>query len=141
MLVVDVFKLGVPHADLGALFVEHVLAAAKVEAVGSERSTAIQGHVFHACVVARAVATELTTVKGQAVDFLGGDLPALKGLWQRAAVIRAQDRQHRHPLADLQFGLREACLAGHCQTAEVVGRTSIAMDGQQLCAAGTLAAV
>ncbi len=138
---VDVFKLGVPHADLSAFFVEHILAAAEVEAVGGERCAASHGHVLHARVVARAVGAELATVHGQPVDLLGGDLPALKGLRQRAAVIRAQDRQHRHPLADLQFGFREARLACHGQAPEVVGRASVTVDRQQLCAASAFAAV
>jgi hypothetical protein len=106
LLLVDVAEFGVPHTDQRALVVEGVFAAAEVEAVGSERATAVHRHVFHARVIARAVAAELAAVDGQAVDLGGRDLAAAKGLRQGAAIVGTQDRQHRHPFTDLQFSLR-----------------------------------
>ncbi|MNG05966.1 hypothetical protein D3C84_891840 [compost metagenome] len=93
LLLVDVLQLGIPQAHQGAVAVEAVLAADEVEAVGGEGGPAVHGHVFHARVIAWAVAAELAAIKGQAVDFLGGHLAALEGLRQRAAVVGTQDRQ------------------------------------------------
>ncbi|MNM72885.1 hypothetical protein D3C81_845900 [compost metagenome] len=106
LLLIDVAEFGVPHADLGAFFVEGIFAAAEVETVGAEgRRFAVHEHVFHARIVARTVLAELTAVERQATDFGGSHLAALEGLRQRTSVIGAQDRQYWHPFADLQFGL------------------------------------
>ncbi|CAI8959709.1 hypothetical protein EMIT0357P_60090 [Pseudomonas marginalis] len=141
LLLVDIGQLGVPHADLGALVVEGVFAAAEVEAIGGERGFAVHEHVFHARVVARAVAAKLAAVEGQAGDFAGRHLAAAKGLGQRAAIVGAQDRQHRHPLADLQFGLRQPGFQRHAQAPEVVGGAAVIVDRQQLGTAGAFAAI
>ncbi|MNL52337.1 hypothetical protein D3C87_1755010 [compost metagenome] len=82
LLAVDVLELGIPHADLGALFVEQVFAALEVETVGSECRFAGHRHVVHAAVVARAVLAELAAVERQASDFLRRDLASTEGLWQ-----------------------------------------------------------
>ena len=79
LLLVDIGQFGVPQADLGALVVEAVFAAAEVETVGGERGFAVHEHVFHARVVAWAVATKLAAKEGQAGDFIGGHLAATKG--------------------------------------------------------------
>ena len=96
---------------------------------------------FHAAVVARAVGAELAAIEGQAVDFLGRDLPAAQGLRQGAAVIRTQDRQHRHPFADLHFGLRNTRLERHAEAPEFIRRPAIVIQRQQLRAAGTAPAI
>ncbi len=141
LLLVEVLQFRVPDAYLSALIVEDILAAAEVEAVRGECASPVQRHVFHARIVAWAVAAELPAVQRQAVDFLGGDLTTAKRLRQRTTVIGAQDRQHRHPLADLQFGLGNPRLARHAQTPEIIGWTTIAVDRQQLSATRTLAAI
>ncbi|MNZ49631.1 hypothetical protein D3C78_674060 [compost metagenome] len=130
LLLVDVLQLGAPQADQGAVLIEAIFAADEVEAVGGGLGVGEQRHVFHARVVARAVLAELAAVEGQAGDFPGGELRALEGLRQRAAVVGAQDRQHRHPLADLQFGGRDPGLAGYREAAEVVGRAAVVMHRQ-----------
>jgi len=61
---------------------------------------------------------------------------ALEGLRQRAAIVGAKDRQHRHHLADLQLGVGQLGLAGHRQAVEVVGRFAVLVDRQHLGAAG-----
>ena len=82
LLAVDVLELGIPQANQRALVVEGVFAAGEVEPVGGEGGAAIERHVFHAGVVARAVATELAGIQGQPGDLLGGELAAAEGLWQ-----------------------------------------------------------
>ncbi len=141
LLLVDVLQFRVPDAYLSTLVVEDILAAAEVEAVRSECASPVQRHVFHARVVARAVAAELPAIQGQAVDLLGRDLTTAKRLRQGATVIGAQDRQHWHPFTDLQFGLGKPRLACHAQAPEIIGRPAVAVDRQQLSTARTLAAI
>jgi len=140
-LLVNVAQFGVPQADLGALVIEAVFAAAEVEPVGGECRFAVHEHVFHARVVARAVATELAAVKGQAGDLVGRHLAAAKGLGQGATIVGTQDRQHRHPFADLQFGLRQSGFQRHTQASEVVGGAAVIVDWQQLGTASAFAAI
>ncbi|MNE30735.1 hypothetical protein D3C80_1242670 [compost metagenome] len=141
LLVVDVLEFGVPQTDHRALVVEAVFATGKVEAVGGEGRPAVHRHVFHARVIARAVAAELPGIQGQAGDFLGGDLPAAEGLRQRAAVVRTQNRQHRHPFTNLQFGVGDLRFQCHAETAEIVGRAPVIVHRQQVCARRALAAI
>jgi len=141
LLAVDVFELGVPQADHGALVVEGIFTAAEVEAVGGEGRAAVERHVFHARVVARAVAAELAGIQGQALDFFRGDLATTEGLRQRTAVVRAQDRQYRHPFTDFQLGLGQLGFQCHAQAAEVVGGAAVVMHRQQLGVGGTFAAI
>lgn len=101
----------------------------------------VHRHVFHAGVVTRAVAPELAAIQRQPVDFPGRHLAALKGLRQRAAVIGAQDRQHRHPFAHFQFGLGNPSLARHTQTPEIIRRATVTVDRQQLSASRAFAAI
>ena len=65
----------------------------------------------------------------------------MKGLGQGAAIIGAQNRQYRHPLADLQVGLRDTHLAGNSESAKVIGRAAIAVYRQKLGAFGPFAAI
>ncbi|MNO98766.1 hypothetical protein D3C76_905200 [compost metagenome] len=142
LLLIDIAEFGIPDADLGAFVVEGVFAAAEVESVRGEGGRfAVHEHVFHARIVARAVLAELPAIERQAADFGGGHLAAAEGLRQRATVIGAQDRQHRHPFADLQFGFRDLAFECHAQAPEVVGRAAVTMDRQQLRSRGALAAV
>lgn len=138
LLAVDVLQLGVPQAEQAAFAIEAIFAAGEIEAVGSGGWQAEQRHVLHACVVARAVAAELAGVEGQAGDLVGAELAAAEGLRQRAAIVGAEDRQHRHPFADLQFAVRHAQLAGHRQASEVVGRAAVVVGWQQLGAGRSL---
>ncbi|MNN52837.1 hypothetical protein D3C81_1675580 [compost metagenome] len=128
LLTVDVLELGIPQADHRALVVEGIFATAEVETIGGERRPPIERHVFHAGIVARAVGAELTRIQGQALDFFRGELAATEGLRQRAAVIRAQNRQHWHPLAYFQFGLRQLGFQCDAQAAEVVGGAAVIVD-------------
>jgi len=141
LLAVNVLEFSVPQADLGALVVEHVFAALKVEAIGGERGFAGHRHVAHAAVVARAVLPELAAVQGKTIDFPGGELPTTEGLRQRTTVIRTQDWQHWHPFADLRFGLRQPGLERHVGATEVVGRAAVTVQRQQLGTASTFAAI
>src|SRR3546814_3484718 len=43
----------------------------------------------------------------------------------------AQDRQHRHPFAHLQFGFRYLGLEGDTQATEIIGRMATVMHRQQ----------
>ncbi len=141
LLAVNVFEFGVPQTDLRALFVELVFTALEVEAIRGERRFAEHRHVAHAAVVARAVGAELAAVEGQAVDLLRGDLATTEGLRQRTTVVRTQDRQHWHPFADLDFGLRQLGLERDVSAAEVVRRTPVVIQRQQLRAAGAFTAI
>ncbi|MNX81271.1 hypothetical protein D3C86_1129540 [compost metagenome] len=141
LLAVDVLELGIPQTDLGALVVEHVLAALEVETVGGERGFAGHRHVVHAAVVPWAVLAELAAVERQAIDFLRGDLAATEGLRQRTTVVRTQDWQHRHPLADFHFGLRQLGLERDIGAPEVIRRATVMIQRQQLRTAGAFAAV
>ncbi|MNM49960.1 hypothetical protein D3C81_609800 [compost metagenome] len=141
LLLVDVLQLGAPQADQGAIFIEAIFAADEVEAVGGSLGVGEQRHVFHARIIARAVLAELAAVEGQAGDFAGSDLRALEGLRQRAAVVGAQDRQHRHPFADLQLSLRNPRLARHRQAPVVIGRPPIVVARQQPGAVGAATAI
>ncbi|MNZ87502.1 hypothetical protein D3C78_1063620 [compost metagenome] len=141
LLLVDVAQFRVPDADLRALFIERVFTAAEVETVGGERRFSVHEHVFHARVVTRAVFLELTAIERQATDFGGGHLSALEGLRQRAAIVGTQDRQHRHPFTDLQFGFRDLAFERHAEPAEIVGGAAVVVDRQQLRAASALAAI
>lgn len=141
LLAVDVLQLGVPQAEQGAFAVEAIFATDEIETVGSGGWPAEQRHVLHACVVARAVAAQLAGVEGQAGDLAGAELAAAEGLRQRAAIVGTEDRQHRHPFAELQFGIRHAQPAGHRQASEVVGRAAVAVGRQQLGAGRSLAAI
>ena len=84
---------------------------------------------------------ELAAVERQTVDFLRGDLAATEGLRQRTTVVRTQDRQHRHPFADLHFGLRQLGLERDVGATEVVRRTTVVIQRQQLRTAGAFAAI
>ncbi len=134
LLLVDVLQLRVPDTYLGTLVVEDILAAAEVEAIGRERASAVHRHVFHACIVARAIATELPAIQRQAVDLLGRHLTTAESLRQRTTVIGAQNWQHRHPFTDFQFGFGNPRLACNAETAEIIGRATVAVDRQQLSA-------
>ncbi|MND80918.1 hypothetical protein D3C80_727000 [compost metagenome] len=141
LLAVDVLELGVPQADLGALFVEQVFAALKVETVGGERRFAGHRHVVHAAVIAGAVLPELAAVERQAIDLLRRDLAAPEGLRQRTTVVRTQDWQHRHPLADFHFGLRQLGLERDIGAPEVIRRATVMIQRQQLRTACAFTAV
>ncbi len=140
VLLVDVFQTGMPGAHLG-LGAKLVFAAGEVEAVGADAGVE---HIVHAAVVARAVLPHLPAIERQALDLLGGDHSALEGLRQRSAVVRAQDRQYHHPLADTHFGFGQLGLRRDGQAAEVIRRMPIAgcaMHRQQAGAVGTATAV
>ena len=141
MLLIDVFELGVPQADLGAFFIEAVITASKVEAVRGKCAFAVERHLFHARIVARAVGAELATIEVQPGDFLGGDLATTEGLWQGAAIVRAQDWQYRHPLADFKFRIGDFGLGRNPQTTKVIGGLAVAVGRQQLSAGRALATV
>ncbi len=141
LLAVDVLEFGVPQADLGALVVEGVFAALEVEAVGGKRRFSGHRHIAHAAVVTGAVGAELAAVERQAGDFFRGDLAATKGLRQGATVVRAQDRQHRHPFTDLDFGLRQPGLERHVGATKAVRRATVVIQRQQLSPARAFAAV
>ncbi|MNP76725.1 hypothetical protein D3C76_1740180 [compost metagenome] len=82
LLAVDVLEFSIPRGDLRALFIETVLGACEVEAVGGDGCSATHRHIAHAAVVTRTVGAQLPAVQRQAVDLLRSELAAAKGLWQ-----------------------------------------------------------
>ncbi|MNR15090.1 hypothetical protein D3C85_1316050 [compost metagenome] len=60
---------------------------------------------------------------------------------QRAAVIGTQNRQHRHPLTDLQLGFSHFHFSGDREATKVIGWTTIAIERQQLRAASALTTI
>ncbi|MNN53325.1 hypothetical protein D3C81_1680700 [compost metagenome] len=82
LLLVDIFKLGVPKAHLSGLVIELILAPGEVEAVGGCVRAPSHEQAFHAGVVARAVAAHLAGVEGQVFNLPGGQLRPAKGLRQ-----------------------------------------------------------
>ncbi|MNN54750.1 hypothetical protein D3C81_1695830 [compost metagenome] len=66
---------------------------------------------------------------------------ALKGLWQQAAVIVAQQRDVRHELAEHQFCGGQAHFGGHANAPVIVGGSSVVVHRKQFRTAALWAAV
>ncbi|MCY1290568.1 hypothetical protein D9M70_397210 [compost metagenome] len=140
-LLVDIFQLRLPQADLAAPGVEAVFRTQVVESIGKHPATAIDRQVLVVGGVALAQRAHLPAMQGQAGNLLRGEHAALEGLRQQAAIVAQQDRQLGQQFADFQFGVRQLQFRCHSKTRVFIRGASVVMPGQQARAGAVRAAV